>query len=50
MKFESEGREFDKLMRSQEQFFRTVKGQYNFSGKQNAFLTSSWRSNTLEQL
>ena len=30
MQFESEGREFDKLLRAQEQLIRTVKGQYNF--------------------
>ena len=51
-KFEAEGREFAKIFRSLEQFFRTVKGQNNF-WLQNAFLTSSWRflrSNKLEQL
>ena len=29
-KFEAEGREFAKILRSLEQFIRTVKGQYNF--------------------
>ena len=45
LKFEAEGREFAKILRSLEQFVRTVKGQ-------NAFLTCSWRfliSNKLEQ-
>ena len=30
LKFEAEEREFAKLMKSLEQFIRTVKGQYNF--------------------
>ena len=30
LKFEAEGREFSKVLRSQEQFVRTVKGQNNF--------------------
>ena len=30
LKFEAEGREFAKIMRSLEQFVRTVKGQNNF--------------------
>ena len=30
LKFEAEGREFAKLLRSLEQFFQTVKGQNNF--------------------
>jgi hypothetical protein len=45
LKFEAEGREFAKNLRSLEQFIQTVKGQ-------NAFLTCSWRflmSNKLEQ-
>ena len=29
LKFEAEGREFAKILRSLEQFFRTVKGQNN---------------------
>ena len=46
----AEGREFAKILRSLEQFIRTVKGQNNF-WQQNAFLTCSWRflrSNKLE--
>ena len=41
-----------RILRSLEQFVRTVKGQNNF-WQQNAFLTCSWRfliSNKLEQL
>ena len=52
MKFEAEGREFAKVLRSLEQFVQTVKGQNNFC-QQNAFVTCSWRflkSNELEQL
>ena len=52
LKFEAEGRRFAKILRSLEQFVRTVKGQNSF-WKQNAFLTCSWRflrSNKLEQL
>ena len=52
LKFEAEGQEFAKLLRSLEQFIQTVKGQNNF-WLQNAFLTCSWRfliSNKLEQL
>ena len=30
LKFEAEGREFVKFLRSLEQFIGTVKGQYNF--------------------
>ena len=30
VKFEAEGREFAKFLRSQEQFIQTVKGQNNF--------------------
>ena len=37
LKFEAEGREFAKFLRSLEQFIQTVKGQ------NNAFLTCSWR-------
>ena len=46
LKFEAEGQEFAKFLRSLEQFIQTVKGQNNF-------LTCSWRfliSNKLEQL
>ena len=46
LKFEVEGGEFAKFLRSLEQFIQTVKGQ------KNAFLTFSWRfliSNKLEQ-
>ena len=52
MKFEAEGREFAKILRSLEQFIQTVKGQNNF-WQQKAFLTCSWRflmSNKLGQL
>ena len=51
LKFEAEGREFAKILRSLEQFIQTVKGQNNF-WLQNAFLTCSWRfviSKKLEQ-
>ena len=51
LKFEAEGREFAKFLRSLEQFIQTVKGQKNLGN--NAFLTCSWRfliSNKLEQL
>ena len=30
LKYEAEGREFTKILRSQEQFVQTVKGQNNF--------------------
>ena len=30
LKFEAEGREFSKILRSVEQFIQTVKGQNNF--------------------
>ena len=52
LKFEAEGREFSKFLRSLEQYIQTVKGQNNF-WQQNAFLTCSWGfliSNRLEQL
>ena len=42
LKFEAEGWEFAKFMRSLEQFIQIVKGQNNF-WQQNAFLTCSWR-------
>ena len=42
LKYEAEGREFAKFLRSIEQFFQTVKGQNNF-WLQNAFFTCSWR-------
>ena len=42
LKFEAEGREFAKFLRSLEQFIQTVKGQNKFCEK-NAFLTYSWR-------
>jgi hypothetical protein len=38
LKFEAEGREFSKSLRSLEQFIQTSKGQNNF-WEQNAFLT-----------
>ena len=52
LKFEAEGREFAKFLKSLEQFIQTVKGQNNF-WYQNAFLTCSWMfliSKKLEQL
>ena len=36
-KFESEGREFAKILRSLEQFVQTVKGQNNFCGNRMPF-------------
>ena len=36
LKFEAEGREFAKILRSLEQFIQTVKGQYNV-WQQNVF-------------
>ena len=39
LKFEAEGREFAKILRSHEQFTQIVKSQNNFY----AFLTCSWR-------
>ena len=42
MKFEAEGREFAKFLKSLEQFNQTVKGQINF-WLQNVLLTCSWR-------
>ena len=52
LKFETEGREFAKILRSLEQFVRTVKGQ-NIFWYQNAFLNCPWsfvRYNKSEQL
>ena len=52
LKFEVEGQEFEKTLRSPKWFIRTVKGQNNF-WYHNAFLTYSWRffrSNKLLQL
>ena len=52
LKFEAEGGEYAKFLRSLEQFVQTMKGQNNF-WQQNAFLTCSWRfliSDKLEQL
>ena len=52
LKFEAEGREFAKFLRSLEQFIQTMNSQNNF-WQQNAFLTWSWRflrANRLEQL
>ena len=40
LKFETEGREFAKFLRSLEQFIQTVTGQNNF-WQQNAFLACS---------
>ena len=42
LKFEAEGREFAKFLRSLEQFVGTVKGQNSY-WYQNVFLTCSWR-------
>ena len=42
LKFEAEGREVSKFLRSLEQFIQAVKDQNNF-WQQNAFLTCSWR-------
>ena len=53
LKFEAEGWEFAKILRSQQQFVQTVKGQNNVWYEQHAFLTCSWRclrSNKSEQL
>ena len=50
LKFEAEGREFAKFLRSLEQFIQAVKGQFLVT---ECFLTCSWRfliSNRLEQL
>jgi hypothetical protein len=48
LKFEAEGKEFAKILRSLEQFIQTVKGQNNFL-YQNAFFRFL-RSNKFEQL
>ena len=65
LKFEVEGWEFSKFLRSLEQFIQTVKGQNNFGNKKPfpikvfmisrriAFSSCSWRflrSNELEEL
>ena len=42
LKFEAEGGEFAKFLKSLEQFIQIVKGQNNF-WQQNSFLTRSWR-------
>ena len=42
MKFEAEGREFAKFLRSIEQLIQTVKRQ-NFFGNRMFFITCSWR-------
>ena len=52
LKFEAEGQEFAKVLRSLKQFVRTVKGQNNFQNRM-VFLTYSWkffRSDKFEQL
>ena len=52
LKFGTKDQEFEKILRSLEQFIQTIKGQNNF-WQQNAFLTCSWRFlryNELEQL
>ena len=52
LKLEAEGREFANILRSLEQFVRTVKVQNNF-WQQDAFSTCSWRFlryDRLEQL
>ena len=38
LKFEAEGREFSKFLRSLEQFFQALKGQNNFSGVTEYFI------------
>ena len=51
LKYEADGREFAKILRSLEQFVLTVEGQNNFL-EQNAFSTRSRRflkSNKLKQ-
>ena len=51
LKFEAEGREFSKFLRSLEQFNRTVKGQNNFQKKNffNLLLEVPISFYTLEQ-
>ena len=52
LKFEAEGQEFAKFLRSLEQFIQAVKGQNN-SWEQNYFIPFSWKiltSYKLEQL
>ena len=50
LKFEAEGREFAKFLRSLEQFIQTVKGQNNFLVTECFFNWRFLRSKTLEQL
>ena len=50
LKFEAEGREFSKILRSQEQFIQTAKGQNNFWNRMLFKLILEVLSNTLEQL
>ena len=49
LKFEAEGREFSKFLRSLAQFIQTKKGQNNF-WLQIAFLPCSWRFFIYNQL
>ena len=49
LKFDAEGREFAKYLRSLEQFIQTMKSQ-NIFWYQNAFLTCSWRFFSLNEL
>ena len=52
LKFEAEGREFAKFLRSIEQFIQTVKGQNNFwtECSLNLFMEVSQFSDKLQQL
>ena len=38
LKFEAEGREFERILRSLEQFIQTVKGQNNFGNRIGFFV------------
>ena len=49
LKFEVEGREFEKILRSLEKFIQALKYQNNV-WQQNALLTYSWRFLRSEQL
>ena len=52
LKFEAEGQEFAKILRSLGQFIQTGKGQKKFWNITEFFLTCSWRfliSNNLKQ-
>ena len=49
LKFEAEGREFSKFLRSLEQFIQTVKGP-NILGNRMLFFSCSWRFLRLDKL